>query len=134
MASSASTTSIMTKAVVILDKPSDWDEWFFLVRSKTQDGDVEKFIDLNSAIEPPQLREPAKPMPNDIKPTATSLTDLTSDQRDLFRLLRDGYKSDLSRYERKRADLVEIKNYVLSTISRQNLTFVIGKETLYQIL
>ena len=126
--------SLPTKTTVILDGPSDWDEWIFLINSKAQDGDVESPIDLNATEEPPRLREPTEPEITHVKAAATSLADLSAGEREMYKILRDEYRTKLARYERKRVALIDIKNHILSTVSRQNLSYILDKQTPWQIL
>jgi hypothetical protein len=122
------------KTTVILDRPSDWDEWLFLVKSKANDSDIWQYIDLNKLAEPQSLLDPIKPKASDVNAAATSVIALTPQEQSTFKLLHDEYRTELIIYERKRAALRDIKNYILTTIARQNLSFVIDQQTPYQML
>ena len=62
MASSTTKT-----ATVILDRPSDWHEWLFIVKNRALDSDVEQLIDPDLATEHELSTEPLKPTPQDVK-------------------------------------------------------------------
>jgi hypothetical protein len=126
--------SSSTKSTVILDRPADWHEWLFIVKNRALDHDVEQLIDPDLATEPPRPTEPLKPTPQDVKSDAHGLTDLNSQQIELFKLLRDEYKIDLAKYERKRTALTQIRQLIISTVSRTNLTYILEKTTPYQML
>ncbi len=128
MASSAKTTT------VILDKPSDWHEWLFVIRNRALDTGIKHLIDPDLATEPPQLTEPTKPTPKDVKFEALGLTDLNSAQIELFKILRDEYRIELVKYERKRVALTEIRQLIISTVTRTNLTYILDSTTPYQML
>ena len=107
----------MTKTTVILDNPSDWHEWLFVIRNKALDKGIEHLIDPDLATEPTQLTEPKKPTSQDVKFDVLSFTDLDHGQFELFKILRDEYKTDLAKYERKRTALTEIRQLIISTVS-----------------
>lgn len=127
--------SLTTKpTTVILEGPSDWYEWLFVIRNKALDSGIEQLIDPDQAIEPLRLTEPTKPTPQSVKFDALGVTDLDATQLELFKILRDEFKMDFAKYERKRIALTEIRQLIISTISRTNLTYILKSTTPWQML
>lgn len=124
----------MPKPNVILNKSSDWHEWIFLVKNKALDADIVNLIDPDLGEEPPILQEPRRPLPSDVKDGAVTLSALSAGDKGLFKLLLGQYKCNFAIYKQKRAGLNHVRNFILSTISRSNLSYILDKETLYQML
>lgn len=121
--------SLTTKTTVILEKPSDWHEWLFIIRNKALDNDIEQLINPDLATEPPQLIEPTKPTPQNVRLDAMDITDLNNKEIELFKILRDEFRIDLAKYEQRRTALTEIRQLIISTISRTNLTYILESTT-----
>lgn len=126
--------SLATKTTVILEKPSDWHEWLFIIRNKALDNGIEQLIDPDLATEPPKLTEPTKPTPQNVKFDALGITDLNNKEIELFKILRDEFRMDTAKYERKRIALTEIRQLIISTVSRTNLTYILESTTPWQML
>ncbi len=84
--------------------------------------------------EPSILKKPSDPTPRDVNPTAISVTELNRDQIKMYKLLREEYKNKLSDYKEKRAALSDLQKFIMETISRSNLAFIIGLDTVYDVL
>src|SRR4051812_33326379 len=127
--STVSTTP--TRSTVILEKPSDWDEWIFIVEQKAKSANIWNLVNPDLATEPAQPREPSEPTPATVKPGATSIVGFSAEERDTYKLLFAGHKTQLAKYEKQRIALQDIQNHILSTLSRNNLSFIMDKETVY---
>ena len=124
-----------TKTSVILDKPSDWDEWLFLIKEKAVTNDVWQYSNPTLREEPTLPSKPTRPVPSDVKAGVTTIQDLTPDDRQTLQYLRDDYKSEEKEYLLLSKGIKEINNLVCTTISRTNLTFILQNcDTPYQKL
>ena len=65
--------------------------------------------------------------------TAT-VTELTPDQREVFKLLYAQYKDDYARVSLQLESIEKIQEYILNHISMDNISIIKDKETVYQIL
>jgi hypothetical protein len=128
------TTTTAPKVHVILNSPSDWDEWFDIVKGKARNAEILEQVNVDLSQEPTPLALPEKPLPSDVKEGVLTIDKLTADERETFKLLRDEYKTDLTIYHRQRAALNDIYDHIKSTLSRQNHSFILHKETPYQML
>lgn len=93
------TFASITKTVIILDKPEDWDEWFFLVKNKTQDVDVYKHIDVDLVAKSPLLYKPLKSVLRNVKIVIIFIITFTIEEKKIFKYLRNEYKSKLFKYK-----------------------------------
>lgn len=100
----------VVKTTVVLDRPSDWDEWISLVKSTGQNSDIFDLINPCWPAEPPQSKKPAKPLPSDMQAGAAVMLDLTKEQRELFKMNWDDYKTEIALFERKGIPVIELKN------------------------
>jgi hypothetical protein len=136
MASSMITNTItnVTKSNVILENPADWHEWMIVINHKAESGEVKQLIDPDLTTEPILLREPDRPKPSDIKAGVTTTVALTAAEREEFRFQREDYKIELVRYQRQRDTLNNIKDFIITSVARQHLSYLENKTTVYQML
>jgi hypothetical protein len=133
MASSVPSSS--TKTVVILDKPSDWHEWISIINKKARDAKIEKLVDVDALEVPKALEEPEEPLVSAVNEDATTIYDLKApSEQKLHQMAVHGYEKKLAVYEKKVAALVALGDYILATVTRQNLIYAIDKETLWHML
>lgn len=125
--------STTMKTEVILREPEDWDEWIQIVNNKARGTGLIDFVKLDSR-EPAHLAKPARPQHYNVKIDATSLADLDTEQRNLYKMLRDDYHEDLRNYETQQDALRELRDHIQSTVARKHLTFVLDKETPHGML
>jgi ABC-type glycerol-3-phosphate transport system substrate-binding protein len=110
--------SMLIKSVVILDKPSDWDEWLYSVKRIARNAKITDLVGLGAAGPIPQFKEPQEPSYGDVNSEATLLTHLNRDQADLYKILRDEYKTKLLAYKEKQKSMEELEKHIEITISR----------------
>ena len=67
------TTSSELKINLILNQPSDWIQWFFIIQDTAKTNKVWKYIDLSTEDELPRLKLPHQPIPADVLPNAISI-------------------------------------------------------------
>ena len=71
------TTTSESKFNVILNQPSDWFQWFFIIQDTAKTNKVWEYIDPSKAKDKlPSLAPPKRPTPKDVLPTATSIAQL----------------------------------------------------------
>ena len=85
-----------TTKTVILDQPSHWEPWLFVVKTIADGGDTWKYIDPDLNTEPIVPNRPEKPNPQDVNPSKTSLLTLNAEEKETFKLLLSMYKEDLA--------------------------------------
>ena len=106
-----------TRTTVILDKPSDWDEWIFILEQKAKAANIWQLINPDLDAEPAQPEEPIEPRPEDVREGVLSIAGLTAADRDVYKLLFASYKSQVAKYEKQRLALQDIQNHILSTVA-----------------
>ena len=128
--SMASTT---TKAV-ILDKPSDWDSWLFVVRTIAEGGDTWRYLNPDLDTEPVVPKRPEKPTPRDVNPAKTSLLELDQTEKETFKLLLADYKENLAVAKQILDTIQTVRNHVVTTVSSNNIVYISDKTTVYEML
>jgi len=78
--------------------------------------------------------KPLNPKTTDVNRAIKSVSSLNRDEREMYKLLRDEYRAEMAIYEKKRAALNDLQRFITETITRTNLAFIIGLETVYEIL
>ena len=80
MAAVMESSSLISKTTVILEKSSDWMEWFFLRKDEATLNKVWEYCDPD-AVEPPMLNEPIRPTPASVKDGAVLRSSLNAEER-----------------------------------------------------
>jgi hypothetical protein len=121
---------------LILDNPSDWDSWFYLIKtmSTTSGRDVWKYIDPDLPAEP-QLPE----MPEDIEitsinPAKQDITELDDKELERYKVLYQKVHHTTIKVSKTLETIGRIHEYINSSVSVRNLSYVRRKTTVYQIL
>ena len=71
------TTSSESKINLILNQPSDWIQWFFIIQDIAKTNKVWKYIDPSTKKDDlPALEPPKRPTPKNVLPTAISIAEL----------------------------------------------------------
>jgi hypothetical protein len=115
--------STKLKAPIFLDSPLRYPNWIYIIEQKTNDLGIWPMIDPNwtpSETTPtqPQHEEPEPPHPSEVSRNASTLADISSVQeRWVWENLNVIYARTLKAYEKKDKAMMEIKEYILSTIS-----------------
>jgi len=80
---SQQTTRTVTVASVILESPTDWDEWIEVIKLRTIAGKIWKFVDPYTRKEDlPALQAPDRPRPTDVNPTKAQFLKLDENQKE----------------------------------------------------
>jgi hypothetical protein len=129
------TTTNELKANIILDKPSDWIQWFFVVQDTAENNEVWEYVDPSKEkADIPTLKPPKRPTPADVKPNATSITQLDQNQFALYNQLYAEYKDDLRVHEKQKQAINGINNYIVRTTSVAYLPLIDGLKTVHERL
>ncbi len=70
----------------------------------------------------------------DINRTIKFVISLNQDKREIYKLLRDEYRAEITIYKKKRAALNNLRRFIIETIIHTNLIFIIDLEIIYKIL
>lgn len=109
---------------LILDTPKDWETWLFIVKTMAEGADVWEFINPELDTVPEVPPRPIIPTAQDIKNTATSLVDLTIEDRELFKLMLANYKEVQQINRRIRDSLIKILDHITTSISKDNVYII----------
>src|SRR2546423_15215547 len=82
----SSTPNSPNRTTVVLDKPSDWYEWIFILEQKAKAANSWNLINPDLNTEPAQPEEPIEPRPQDIREGVLSIAGLTAADRDVYKL------------------------------------------------
>jgi hypothetical protein len=128
-------TDEVSKATIILASPKDWDKWLEIRKTKATESDVWEDMDLNTTQdELPTNTDPTMPTAATVKPDATQYSQLSKDQMEILKLLRQDYKRELALYERRKKALAEMRTDIQRTVSRTYLIHTFDCKTLYEML
>jgi hypothetical protein len=86
-----------TTKTVILDQPSDWEPWLFIVKSIAEGGDIWKYLNPDITLEPEVPIRPIMPTPQAINPAKASIVNLDPVEKETFKLLLAIYREDNSK-------------------------------------
>ena len=123
------------KVNVILNKPSDWIQWFFIVQNTAKTNKVWEYVDPATKKDNiPVLEPPKRPTPKDVLSTATSISELDQHQLTAYNQLYTEYKDDLRIYQKKEQAINDISNYIVRTTSVAYLPLIDGLDTVHERL
>jgi len=129
------TTTAESKINLILDKPSDWIQWYFVVQDTAKNNEVWEYIDPSTKKDAlPKLETPKRPTPADVRTTATSVAQLDQHQLTAYNQLYAEYKDDLRVHQRKKQAINDISNYIVRSTSVAYLPLIEGLDTVYERL
>ena len=129
------TTSTESKINLILDKPSDWIQWFFIIQDTAKTNRVWQYINPSKKKdELPKLEPPKRPTPADILSTATSIAQLNQHQLTAYNQLYAEYKDDLRIHQRREQAINDISNYIIRSTSVAYLPLINGLDTVHERL
>ena len=123
-----------TKKAVILENPSEWEPWLFVVKTIADGGDAWKCLKPDLEAEPVGPTRPEMPTPMAINPTKTSLLALDATERETFKLLLASYKEDLAVAKQVLDTLQTVRTHIVTTVSMTNIVYINDKTTIYQMM
>ena len=123
---------------VWLDVPEDWHIWILLVQLTVESdkADVWPMIDPSKPEDKlvPMPVEPLPPLLSDINPAATSVIQIKAGELQQWNTGYQEYTHLLKRYKKIRSTLNTVKTYIISTVTRRNIGYIIGKASVYAML
>jgi len=119
---------------VILDQPSHWEPWLFVVKTIADGGDTWQYMNPDLLLEPAVPIRPVLPTPKDVNPTKTTLLELDQAEKESFKILLSMYKEELA-VSKQVLDIIQaVRTHIVATVSMKNITYINGKTTVYQML
>ena len=123
------------KANIILNKPSDWLQWFFIIQDTAKTNEVWQYIDpATKKDDLPKLEPPKRPTPKDILPTAISIAQLDQHQLIAYNQLYAEYKDDLRIHEKQKQAINSISNYIIRFTLVAYLPLINGLDMVHERL
>ena len=121
---------LITRTTVILEKPTDWEEWIFLRKDSAERHHIWSMVnpDLDeTALE--KLEEPAAVEPEQYhdetdEDTGVVLRDMTTEEFQRYQQAERNYDRALARYTIKRKALDDFTQEIGRTISRQHIHLI----------
>jgi hypothetical protein len=96
---------------------------------------VWKFMDPSiKADDLPILSRPAVPMPIDVNPDTTRMSELSPAEREELKFLRDEWKNRNREYEKQQSAIENLHTLIHETVSRSYYTYLIKRDTLHDML
>jgi len=128
-------TTNESKINIILNKPSDWTPWFFVIQDTAKNNKVWQYVDPSKKKDDlPKLEPPNRPTPADVRPTATTISDLDQKQLTAYNQLYAEYKDDLRVHQKQEQAISNISNYIVRTISIAYLPLINGLNIVHKQL
>jgi hypothetical protein len=125
--------STAQKISVTLNGPSDWDEWIEVVKTLALAGKVWDYLD-PSKDQVPTLEEPQPPKPTDINAEISTFGQLSQEEREEYRMLRQDYKWQRDLYDRRDSALSSMRTSIQSSVSRSYLHYTFGTSNAREML
>jgi len=126
--------SSTTTKTVILDQPSNWEPWLFVVQTMAEGGDIWEYINPDLDTDPIIPNRPQKPNPQDVNATKNTLIALDAPERETFKLLLANYKEDLAVTKQILDTIQAVRTHIVSTVGTKNIVYIKGKTTVFQML
>jgi hypothetical protein len=104
-----------------------------VVKTQAIAGDIWDHVDPKRDQIPP-LGKPEMPKPQHVNQEKTTYAELSIEEKEEFRMMRQDYKQQFDLYERQRAVLASLRAYIQSTISRNCLYYTFESETAREML
>jgi len=119
---------------VILDQPSHWEPWLFVIKTIADGGDTWKYINPDLDTEPVIPSRPEKPTPRSINPAKNSLLELDAIEKETFKLFLADYKEELVVAKQILDNIQNVRNHIVTTVSTHNIVYINDKTSVYQML
>ena len=123
-----------TLKTVILSRPTDWEPWFFTIKSLAEGGKVWELIDPNHTTEPAVPAELEVPTATQVNRNKNSIVELDPDERELYKLLLVQHKEHSAKVTKTLEALNGVRKHLITTVAIDNLVYIRGKSTAYQML
>ena len=85
--------SSTTKAM-ILDKPSNWEPWLFVIKAIVEGGDTWDYMNLELETKLVVPKRPVMPKPTDVNLAKTNVLTLTIEETEKYKVMITLYKDE----------------------------------------
>jgi hypothetical protein len=126
-------TQSVQRINIILDKPSDWLPWLFVIKDLATQSDVWEYID-PSKTTVSTLTIPERPHPQSVKPDATSIADLDDSQIPRWNAIYRDYEDQKRDYLRQKLALDRIATYITTSISVTHIDLIRNQPSVHDRL
>ena len=116
---------------VILDQPSNWDSWIFVVKSIADGGDAWKYIDPSLETEPVIPRRPTPPTAQDVTEEALSVVALEPAELEKYKVLLAEYREQLANVKQVLDTIQTVRTHVVTTVSASNVVYIKNATLVY---
>lgn len=106
---------------IILTSHRQWDAWLAMVKQMATIHQLWQYIDPD-VENPPPFESPLPPRPQDVNASASRITDLNSEERDLYKLLIQQHALEVDAWSGKDKAMKALHELVCSTIPIGTLT------------
>lgn len=122
-----------TNSTVILDTPTNWKPWIFIIRNLAQGHNVWEYLDPDdkTPLEVPDRL--LRPQPSDIAQGKTLAT-FTASERELYKLMYQDYKDEDTEVLRIHTGIQAVRTKILNTIQDTNMTYIYSSDTVHEML
>lgn len=125
-----SITNSTTFSTIILSSVNFLD-WFQMVKSYAQAYQIWEFVDPQSVK---TCNEPERPVPENYATGASSIIDLSPDEKELFKEDRIDYRLQISRYDTKQVALANLRTKIIESLPPAHRTMTYDCETVRDVL
>jgi hypothetical protein len=105
----------LSSSRVNLNGPGDWKQWISIIHKFATAQNVWEYIDPSNA-EKPALSKPEEPTVQQIRPTASDLTDLTAEEFRRLEFLHTQYRTKVQTHRDQQKALSSIQQHIVKTI------------------
>ncbi len=123
-----------TTKTVVLDEPSDWEPWLFVIKTIADGADTWPYIDPDLPEEPAVPIRPEMPKITDINPQKNTLSQLDTTKKETLKLSLAMYKEDLANTNKIFDTIQSICKHIVTMVSTRNIIYINDKTTVYQML
>ncbi|EKG15307.1 hypothetical protein MPH_07496 [Macrophomina phaseolina MS6] len=102
-----------SKPIVVLKTPDNWDEWYFIVRSRARKSEIIDYINPSLSEKPAQPTKPIKPP----KPT----DDESTQAWERYKIRMRSYERKLRQYQKLRKGIDDLSTFIKDSVSQSLL-------------
>jgi hypothetical protein len=113
----------------ILRTQADWHKWLLIIKDTAIYHGVWELVNPDTTQQPQPLVEPLRPQPSHFKAAATSITDLSVEEREIYAIGYIVYQDIKKDWSEKLRGLSEINNLITGTIPSSYIYVIQTKDT-----
>jgi hypothetical protein len=126
-------TSTSRPQRVILNRPSDWFTWIFIIRDLATQAGVWEYID-PALASVPTLTAPERPHPSIIEPGIATIADLDDDHIPRWNAIFRDYEDRKREYNLQKHAIDQIATYINTTIAITHVDLIREQHTVHDRL